>query len=275
MAKKLTEEEKKELERKKQAVLQTNNKIFEILFVEDELSWKTLIYNLVDEEQMDPWDIDVSILANKFLEMLKKLKELDFRISGKIVLAAAVLLKMKSDRLVDEDLTNFDNVMNNIEENLPLDDESRPRYDMSGKPQIYPKTPQPRKRKVSVFDLVKALEKALEVEHRRRPQPNMKKIEIKIPEKKFDLLHSTDSIFHKVESHYKSKKTKSKTLTFDDLVLGNNRQDKVLTFIPLLQLDTSRKVDLTQPVHFETISITLAKVDTKSEIEETKAEVKE
>jgi len=53
------------------------------LFVEDELSWKDIIFKLIDEAHMDPWDIDVTILSQKFLEMLTKLKELDFRISGR------------------------------------------------------------------------------------------------------------------------------------------------------------------------------------------------
>ena len=87
MARKLSDQEKEEKIRKKQAVEETNARIFSLLFVEDELSWKDIIYKLIEEEHMDPWDIDVSMLAQKFLEMLQKLKELDFRISGKMVLA--------------------------------------------------------------------------------------------------------------------------------------------------------------------------------------------
>ena len=79
-----------------------------------------MIYALIEEEHMNPWDIDISLLSQKFLEMLRKLKELDFRISGKMVLASAVLLKMKSDILIDEDIANFDNMMNGTEENMPL-----------------------------------------------------------------------------------------------------------------------------------------------------------
>ena len=59
-------------------------------------------------------------------------------------------------------------------------------YDTSGKPQIYPRTPQPRKRKVSVFDLVQALEKALEVENRRKKsQTKHEKTSIKTSRKTF------------------------------------------------------------------------------------------
>lgn len=258
MAKKLTQEEKLVKEKKKQDIEETNSRIFNLLFVEDELSWKDLIYKLIDEEHMNPWDIDVSILSQKFLEMLTRLKELDFRISGKMVLASAILLKMKSDILIDEDIAKFDNLMNNTEENLPLDDAPNLVYDSSGRPSIYPRTPQPRQRKVSVYDLVNALEKALEVESRRKKYPvNAKKVEIKIPENKFDLGKAMTVVYERVEGHYKKKK--DKILTFDELVMSDSKKDKVLTFVPLLHLDTQRKVDIEQDKHFATINVKLVK----------------
>jgi segregation and condensation protein A len=215
---------------------------------------------------MNPWDIDVSLLSQKFLEMLRKLKELDFRISGKMVLASAVLLKMKSDILIDEDIANFDNMMSNQGEDTSLldYDTQMTLVDEHGMPQIFPRTPQPRKRKVSVFDLVQALEKALEVENRRKKSiPNTKKLVMKIPENHFDLGKSMQSVYTKVESHYKNKKNKNNTLTFEQLVTSGSKQDKVLTFVPLLHLDNQRKVDLEQDKHFEQISVKLAgKIDT-------------
>jgi len=260
MAKKLSKEELLEREKKLEQIKLTSEKVFNVLFVEDELSWKDMIYALIDQEHMNPWDIDISLLSQKFLEMLRKLKELDFRISGKMVLASAVLLKMKSDVLIDEDIAHFDEMMSGSEENMPLDDSSRPAFDASGRPQLYPRTPQPRQRKVSVFDLVQALEKALEVENRRKKfKPNTKKLVLKLPEKHFDLGKSMQTVFEKVETHYKNKKNKERILTFDELVMGGSKQDKVLTFVPLLHLDNLRKVDLEQEKHFEQISVKMAR----------------
>ena len=62
----------------------------------NEVTWRSMIYELMKSEQMDPWDVDVSVLTRRYVHMLKKLKELDFRVSGKMVLAAAILLKIKS-----------------------------------------------------------------------------------------------------------------------------------------------------------------------------------
>ena len=78
--------------------------IFDIVFKQDDVSWKSIIYDLVKSEQMNPWDIDVSLLANKYIKLVKKMQEHDFRMSGKILLAAAILLKIKSKRLVGQDI---------------------------------------------------------------------------------------------------------------------------------------------------------------------------
>ena len=61
----------------------------------NEVTWRSMIYELVKSEQMDPWNVDISVLSKRYVLMLKKLKELDFRVSGKMVLAAAILLKME------------------------------------------------------------------------------------------------------------------------------------------------------------------------------------
>ena len=91
----------------------TNNKsaqdrVFELLFNEEEITWQSILFNLVTKEQMNPWDIDIATLSKKFMDMLKKLKEMDFSVSGKIILAAALLLRLKSSKLVDEDILELD-----------------------------------------------------------------------------------------------------------------------------------------------------------------------
>ena len=87
-------------------------KIFDIIFKGDEVTWQSLILDLVRVQNMDPWDIDVSKLSQDFIGMLKKMQELDLRISGKVVLAAAILLKLKSNYLMEKDIMNFDKLMN-------------------------------------------------------------------------------------------------------------------------------------------------------------------
>lgn len=241
----------------------TQDRVFKLLFEEDEISWQTIIYELIQSEQMDPWDINISILAEKFLDMLKKLKEMDFRISGKVVYAAALLLRIKSNKLLQEDIVALDQLIAGTDEELNLDEISSNNdfhNDMEGKPQLFPKTPQPRKRKVSVYDLVKALEKALEVETRRKKFFVQNPV-VTIPEQKTDIGASMKTIFLKITSYFKKKNKKDIRLTFDQLVPSNKKEDKVMTFIPLLHLDTQRKIDLMQEQHFGEIEIKLASIN--------------
>jgi len=73
--------------------------IFEMLLQEDDVKWQTLIYELVRTKKVDPWDVDLTVFTKEYIKMIDKLKELNFRVSGKVVLAAAILLKLKMNRL--------------------------------------------------------------------------------------------------------------------------------------------------------------------------------
>ncbi len=238
--------------------LATQERIFQILFESDEVTWKQLIFGLIEAEEMNPWDIDISLIAQKFLEMLKTLKQMDFRISGKIVLASAILLKMKSNKLMDEEIAALDALINEPEEITLLDELPLPAPllpgEEGGRPRLLPRTPQPRKRKVSVYDLVEALEKVLETAAQRRKEAPRLIKEAKVPEKKVEISTLIKEVYEKVRGHYE---TREELLTFDQLVPSDNREDKVLTFIPLLHLDFQRKVDVLQKEHFGRITIAL------------------
>src|SRR3972149_9551593 len=96
-----------------------HDRIFSILFSKaDEITWQTIIFDLVKTEQMDPWDIDVSTLTQKYIDMLRTIKEHDFRVSGKVLLAAAILLKLKSNKLVGEDLSELDRLLMGVGEEM-------------------------------------------------------------------------------------------------------------------------------------------------------------
>ncbi len=191
--------------------------------------------------------------------MLKKLKELDFRVSGKVLLAAAVLLKIKSNRFLGSDMSNFDNMFNQPEETLSeymeeglLDDQLRNLESEKDDHLLIPRTPQPRERKVSIFDLVDALQQALEVK-KRRVLKDLPDVEIKIPEKTKDITEVIKEVYGKLTAHFLNNK--KKILGFHELIPSNSKEDKIMTFIPLLHLDNQRHVNLVQHKHFSPIFI--------------------
>jgi segregation and condensation protein A len=59
-----------------------------------------VLVDLAEEGEIDPWDVDVVVVTDKFLE---RLDEVDLQTSGRALFYASVLLRMKGDALLSED----------------------------------------------------------------------------------------------------------------------------------------------------------------------------
>ena len=232
------------------------DKLYEMLMNKDEITWQTIIYDLVKTGEMDPWDIDVSILSQRYLETIKKLQEHNFFLSGKILLASAILLKIKSEKLLTEGIAALDSQLFPSDELEEMDAFGNKRIVLDENPRLTIKTPQARKKKVSINDLVFALEKALEVNQRRiLRREALERIpdNLKIPEKPINIEELISTIFNRIKSWF----AKKEKLTFTEFVDSDNREDKLATFVPLLHLCNQSKIDLLQEKPFEEIEITL------------------
>ncbi len=236
-----------------------SNNILQVIFKENEITWKEMLLNLVKTNQLDPWDVDIKILTKEYVKLVKKLKEHDLKVSGKVILAAAILLKIKSERLLLEDITFFDNLMNSaseeeieefyneLESNIEFETEEEEKLE------LIPRLPQLKKRRVSVYELIDILEETLE-------KPVKKKIvvknkaEIKVPEIKVDIGKLITILSEKINNLFKKNNDK---ILFDSLLTGTTKEDKVLTFIPLLHLAhiDHRLIDLEQEKNFSNIYI--------------------
>ncbi len=62
-------------------------------------AWKTILISLVKSERMDPWNIDIKVLAQKYLEKIRALNQTDLRLPANAILASAILLRFKSRAL--------------------------------------------------------------------------------------------------------------------------------------------------------------------------------
>lgn len=233
--------------------------VFDILFDQDEISWQTIIHELIKTESMDPWNIDVSIIAEKFIKLLADMKKMDFRISGKVILAAAFFLKIKSDKLLKEDIAFLDSLIKPIddpEDFLDMLENSPMQLNLRGssKPVLTYRTPQPRKRKVSIYDLVDALEQALAVDQRRSiNRLSNVKVKMKKPTKSKDMTLIIDDLFKKIKITLKNVKV----VWFKELIPSESKEDKINTFVPLIFLDNQRKIRIDQKIHFGDIKICL------------------
>ncbi len=232
--------------------------ILDLVLKEEEVGWKTIIFDLVKAEQMDPWDIDISLLTQKYLEVIKKLKEHDLKVSGKVLLAAAILLKMKSTHLIDKDISRLDALLNPDEPLLEDDEQLETVHGKKEKQQftLIPRNPQPRNRKVSVHDLVNALQQALAT--KKRMLEKIRPVQFNLPEKKVDIMEVIHDMYHKVV--YYTEKEQTQKITFSKLLPPRaGRHEKVYTFLPLLHLENQQKIDMEQEKPFAEINVSIAK----------------
>jgi len=65
----------------------------------DQPAWKTILLDLVETEKMDPWNIDVVELAEKYLKKINDLEGNNLRVPANAILACAILVKTKSKYL--------------------------------------------------------------------------------------------------------------------------------------------------------------------------------
>lgn len=232
----------------------------DLLLNQDEISWKAILYDLVKTEQMNPWDVDISLLTQKFIQVIKEMQEHEFKISGKVLLAAAVLLKIKATYLIDNDISKLDqliNQTNELDEDEIIDEmESRQKKDKQGY-HLIPRNPQPRNRKVSIHDLVEALQQAMISKRKILAKQKPTKFPYNF-DRKFDIMEVIKDLYHKIT--YYTRKDKKDTLTFTMLLPPNaGKYEKAHTFLPLLHLEHQQKVETEQRKPFDEIYIKLAK----------------
>lgn len=247
-----------------------NERIFDILMKGDEITWQSLMMDLVKSGEIDPWDVDVSQLSSKYLDLVEKLKEMDLRVGGKILLAASILLRLKSNRLMGSDLTALEMLMREQPEEMEdfMDGDLEEQLDaleriVPEKPTLIPRTPQPRDRKVTIYDLVEALEKALKTK-RNKITRDIDDVKIRAPMKTKDITQVIAEVYTKIMGHFIEHR--SERIHFNDLTLSDSKEDKIFTFIPLLHLTNHRKIDLEQQEHFGPIHVKVLAQEDKANV---------
>ena len=88
--------------------------IHDLLF-NREIGWQEIIYDLINTEQLDPWDVNITILTDKYLEKVKKIEGANFVISSKVLLAASLLLRIKSEILLNKYVKSIDEILKRSE----------------------------------------------------------------------------------------------------------------------------------------------------------------
>jgi segregation and condensation protein A len=237
------------------------NQVHDLLF-NREVGWQEIIYDLINTEQLDPWNIDISVLSEGFLLRIQKYEETDFFVSSKVLLAAALLLRIKSEMILSRYMKSIDEILfgdkeedkKNVFERIELDEDI---------PDLIPRSPMPRFRKVTLKELIDSLNKAIITENRRIKkaivnQNALRESGISLPKRKYNIQSKLKQIQGKVLLYFDANKSHKKVSYTN--IIGLDKEERALSFFPILQLENNGEFWLEQEEHFEEIHIWLKKV---------------
>jgi segregation and condensation protein A len=211
------------------------------LMVSRELTWEGRIRDIVTNEGMDPWNIDVGVLADRYLDAIHSLQQKDIKVSGQFLLAASILLKMKSDYLFPAE----EEISKAISEEFAED---------IAKYELEPHVPQPKQRKVTLDELLASLRQAIVVKERRDVRTHEREdVKMPIRIRKVDIGKKIALLYDKIINFF--SKLNIFEIKFSQLVPSNHRWDIIWTFIPLMHLANKDKVRLKQEEEFGEIYV--------------------
>ena len=229
--------------------------IHDLLF-NRELGWQEIIYDLINTEQLDPWDIDIIVLADKYLDKISTIEEADFFVSSKVLLAASLLLRIKSEILLNRYIKSIDDIL--------FGKKDQPKYSLErieldeNIPELIPRSPLPRFRKVTLKELMESLNKAIITENRKIKREivsrnTLRETAFSLPKRKFSIKDKITEVYRNLMDLFKINKDKNK-VSYDEFI-NNNKDEKLNSFLPLLYLEDQKKVWLEQRNPFEEIYI--------------------
>ena len=218
-----------------------------------ELGWQEIIYDLINTEQLDPWNVNIIVLTDKYLEKIKDL-EADFFVSSKVLLAASLLLRIKSEILLNKYIKSIDEILFGKKEKKKHVLE---RIELEGEiPELIPRSPIPRFKKVTLKELIESLNKAITTENRRIKKEIINKnalreVSISLPKRKISIKDKINEIYKKLCGILSED---IKKVHFSEFV-GDKKGERIAHFTSLLHLENQNKIWLDQAEHFGEIHI--------------------
>ncbi len=220
----------------------------ELVDMVDRPTWRTLLIDTVRSSGMDPWDLDIGKLAGMFAEKIRAMKSSNLRVPANAILASSILLRFKSDNWVF-----FPNEEVEEEEEQTT---TRERVDIPELPPIKRVT----KRRVTLDDLIRAIEDVMEKEIRKRKKSTSAHIlmdvnPMEVLRDSFFDAEQLDMMKKAIWINLLKKKDDLGLVLFSDLLSSKTRNELIKVFISLLHLQADGKIFMWQENFFDEIII--------------------
>lgn len=201
--------------------------------------------------EIDPWNIDVIDVTDKFLKRLEEAKKLDLRISGRVLLYAAILVRMKADAIApqpppaenesDVEIIEWEELDTEEIDEIKLEDILRAQ--------------RRRIRKINTLkDLIEELRKAEAIEKRRKKRKSKDFMDIDVVT---SIPHdeNMEGKIQQVEEYLLKLLNKKECVTL--FSIASNREDLVDYYLSLLHLVLRKKFQIFQKEIYGDIEIRL------------------
>jgi segregation and condensation protein A len=195
-----------------------------------------VLVELAKRGEIDPWDIDIAMATEKFLQYIDSLEKRDLRIPARTLLYASILLRLKSDSMEEKKEEEPEPEIEEIEEGPEEEIE-----DQLPRPPVRRHT----KRPVTLDELISELKKAEMVGRRkamreRWPSTEEKALDVSHDEGIEDRIKALGPI---LDDMFMEKKT----VTFQDINSKNSKtEDGVTNYVSLLFMAQRKQVWLEQ-----------------------------
>jgi len=217
----------------------------QLIKIIDQPNWKIILYDLVNTNQIDIWNVDLINLTDLYLEKIRALKEENLIIPANALLAAAILLKLKAYSLKlttpeppeDLILLSDDNYIlsNSVDLNTPM---------------------RLKEGQVSLEELIDVIDIMMNAPTKKnidRKLKEKKELEFVLPKRTVDFSERSESLLREIRKHADDYNM----VLFSKFT--NHQKDPYLVvenyFIPLLFLVQDKKIDAWQEEFFSEIFI--------------------
>lgn len=219
-----------------------------------------ILVRMAESGEIDPWNIDIVEVTDRFLSELERMQKLDLRISGRTLFFASTLLRMKSEYLDEPEVSESDLEGDYYEDEYGFDESGEYSFGDFAEPidrlereiQRRIKRKKQRKRPVTLFELIKELKTAEKMQRRRQRRRPSPEIEFFFEaEDIVSVAHEEDfeDIAETIYSCFENMEAESGNVTLT-AVCSELGKDVRTIYIPLLFLMLERRVILKQEEFF-------------------------
>ena len=224
----------------------------DLIGIAEKPEWKEILVDVVKNQNLDPWDIDLYLLSQKYLEKVKELKQLNLRVSANVVLAASILLRYKSDAwvLTPEEI---------IEGPIQIPDEI---YSEPIVPQLE-SVLRTTTRKVTLEELISAVEDMMNRE-KKKAEKQRRLLERIVPDSLLEMVTNGEDFEKNLKESLEEIKKNvdgENLVLFSDLLEEKNVNDVIDHLVPLLYLANDKKISMWQEKVFGEIFIHLLETE--------------